>query len=87
VILDGDRRSDGRYLEISAVGWAAGEGTACAGVRGTVCQAVTVNRLRPFSIRPPPNRTYNVSEYPALQWTYLTVSVGLRVGCPAWIAT
>src|SRR5208337_3451337 len=87
VILDGDRRSDGRYLEISEVGWAAGEGTACAGVRGTVCQAVTVNRLRPFSIRPPPNRTYNVSEYPALQWTYLTVSVGLRVGCPAWIAT
>jgi len=28
---------------------------------------VTVNRLRPFSVRPPPNRTYNVSEYPALQ--------------------
>ena len=35
---------------------------------GPFATAVTVNRLRPFSIRPPPNRTYNVSEYPALQW-------------------
>jgi len=49
--------------------------------------AVTGNRLRPFSIRPPPNRTYKLSKYPALQWTYLTVSVGFRVGFPAWIAT
>jgi hypothetical protein len=48
--------------------------------------AVTVNRLHPFSIRLPPNRAYRISEYPALQWTYLTVSVGLRVGRPAWIA-
>ena len=32
-----------------------------------------------------PRRTF--SKYPALQWTYLMVSVGLRVGCPAWIAT
>src|SRR5207248_8462054 len=32
-----------------------------------------------------PRRT--ISKYPALQWTYLTVSAGLHVGCPAWIAT
>jgi len=29
--------------------------------------AVTENRLRPFSIRPLPNRAYRISEYPALQ--------------------
>src|SRR5262249_8070 len=37
VILDGDRRSDGRYLEATAVRWAVGEGTSCAGVREPVC--------------------------------------------------
>ena len=49
--------------------------------------AVTENRQRPFSIRPLPNRTYKLSKYPALQWTYLTLAVGFRVGFPAWIAT
>ena len=36
--------------------------------------AVTENRWRPFSIRPLPNRAYRISEYPALQWTSLTMS-------------
>jgi hypothetical protein len=49
--------------------------------------AVTGNRVRPFSIRPLPNRTYKLSKYPALRWAYLTVSVGLRAGRPAWIPT
>jgi len=42
---------------------------------GPYASAVTGNRLRPFSIRPLPNRTYKISKYPALQWTYLTISV------------
>ena len=43
------------------------------GFVGPYASAVTDNRWRPFSIRPPPNRTYKLSKYPALQWTYLTV--------------
>ena len=34
---------------------------------GPCASAVTENRLRPFSIRPLPNRAYRISEYPALQ--------------------
>jgi len=41
--------------------------------------AVTGNRLRPFSIRPLPNRTYRVSEYPALRWAYLTGSPSMMI--------
>ena len=37
------------------------------GFVGPYASAVTDNRLRPFSIRPLPNRTYKISKYPALQ--------------------